>query len=41
MELGEHDVDDIFVDGLREQAVLLSIPGFVDDSSAMGRLASG
>jgi|TARA_B110000285_G_scaffold48702_1_gene55181 hypothetical protein len=31
-ELGPTDVDDMFADGLREQAEKLLIPGFYDDT---------
>ena len=32
------DVDDMFVDSLKEQAEKLMIPGFVEDSSKIGKL---
>lgn len=38
-ELSPTDVDDMFADGLREQAEKLMIPGFFDDTkSNVGRL---
>jgi serine/threonine protein kinase len=37
-DLAPTDVDDIFADGLREQAEKLMIPGFYDDSKNNGRL---
>ena len=40
-ELAPTDVDDMFVDSLKEQAEKLMIPGFVEDSSAVGRLVAG
>ena len=40
-ELAPTDVDDMFVDSLKEQAEKLMIPGFVEDDSTVGRLAAG
>jgi preprotein translocase subunit SecB len=37
-ELSPTDVDDMFIDGLREQAEKLMIPGFYDDTKNNGRL---
>ena len=42
MELAPTDVDDMFSDGLREQAEKLMIPGFFDDSkNSNARLMKG
>ena len=35
------DVDDMFVDSLKEQGEKLMLPGFVEDSSKLGKLVSG
>jgi len=35
------DVDDMFVDSLKEQAEKLMIPGFSTDKSTVGRLVAG
>ena len=40
-ELAPTDVDDMFVDSLKEQAEKLMLPGFVEDSSVVGRLVAG
>jgi serine/threonine protein kinase len=37
-ELASTDVDDMFIDGLKEQAEKLMIPGFYDDTTNNGRL---
>lgn len=37
-DLAPTDVDDMFIDGLREQAEKLMIPGFYDDTKNNGRL---
>lgn len=37
-ELAPTEVDDIFTEGLREQAEKLLIPGYFDDSSSAARL---
>ena len=34
-------MDDMFADGLREQAEKLQIPGYFDDSSSINRLVRG
>jgi len=39
--LAPTDVDDMFVDSLKEQAEKLLIPGFVEDSSKIGKLVGG
>lgn len=39
MDLAPTDVDDIFADGLREQAENLAIPGFINEDA--GKLALG
>lgn len=39
MDLAPTDVDDMFVDGLREQAENLAIPGFIPEDA--GRLGQG
>ena len=41
VELAPTDVDDMFVDSLKEQAEKLMLPGFVDDQSTVGRLVAG
>jgi serine/threonine protein kinase len=42
LDLAPTDVDDMFADGLREQAEKLQIPGFFDDSgNAAARLMRG
>jgi len=41
IELAPTDVNDMYVDSLKEQAENLAIPGYVEDSSALGRLSSG
>jgi len=40
-ELAPTDVDEIFLEGLREQAEKLLIPGYYDDSSTAARLHKG
>lgn len=40
-ELAPTDVDDMFVDSLKEQAEKLMLPGFVEDQSTVGRLVAG
>ena len=42
MDLAPTDVDDMFADGLREQAEKLMIPGFYDDTkTSAARLMKG
>jgi len=40
-ELAATDVNDMYVDSLKEQAEKLMIPGNCEDNSAVGRLSSG
>ena len=40
-ELAPHEVNDMYQDSLKEQAEKLMIPGYAEDSSAVGRLANG
>ena len=40
-ELAPTDVDDMFADGLKEQAEKLTIPGFYDEKSSAARLMKG
>jgi hypothetical protein len=41
-DLAATDVDDLFLDGLREQAEFLQIPGFaVDDGGKLGMMPGG
>ena len=40
-ELSPTDVNDMYVDSLKEQAEKLMIPGYCEDNTAAGRLSSG
>ena len=41
VDLAPTDVNDMYVDSLKEQAEKLMIPGFCEDDSVTGRLSSG
>ena len=40
-ELAPTDVDDMFIDSLKEQGEKLMLPRFVEDSSKLGKLVAG